>query len=67
MKVTLNDRSVVDLDIDGIDMRDYPDFCDAYIASAAWEDTGENLTDEELEELNDDRDLVYELVLQRIY
>lgn len=67
MKVTLNNRSVVDLDIDGIDMRDYPDFCDAYIAGAIWEDTEESLTDEELEELNDDRDLVYELVLERIY
>lgn len=67
MKTTLNNRSVIDLDIDGINMRDYPDFCDAYIAGAAWEDTGESLTEEELEELNDDSDLVYELVLERIY
>lgn len=67
MKTILNNRSVIDLDIDGIDMRDYPDFCDAFIVGAAWEDTGESLTDEELEELNDDHDLVYELVLERIY
>ena len=35
--------------IEGIDTSDYPDFCDAYISSAEWED-GTELTEEELEE-----------------
>lgn len=34
--------------IDGIDPGDYPDLCDAYIASARWNATGEELTEEEL-------------------
>lgn len=49
----LKGRKVVDLEVDGVDTTDYPDFCDAYFASAVYEDTGEALTDEELDELND--------------
>jgi hypothetical protein len=40
------------IEIDGIDMRDAPDFVDAYISYAEWED-GTELTDDELEMLND--------------
>ena len=39
------------LDVDGIDWRDYPDFVDAYIASAQWND-GSDLDNDELNELN---------------
>ena len=49
----LNGRKVVDVEIDGVDPTDYPDFCDAYFTYAVYEDTGEELTDAELEELND--------------
>ena len=49
----LNGRKVVDVEIDGVDPTDYPDFCDAYFTYAVYEDTGEELTDTELEELND--------------
>ena len=49
----LNGREVVDVEVDGVDTRDYPDFCDAYFSYAVWEDTGEELTDEELEELTE--------------
>ncbi len=38
------------IEIDGVDTRDYPDFCDAYFTAAKFED-GLDLTDEELEEL----------------
>mgnify|MGYP000403658454 CR=1 FL=1 len=40
-----------DIELDGVDMKDYPDFCDAYVESASL--NGVELTDEELEELND--------------
>lgn len=40
------------LDVDGVDWNDYPDFVDAYIASAQWND-GSDLTDDELDKLND--------------
>ena len=54
------------LDVDGIDTRDYPDFCDAFICGGQYTD-GTPLPDEVLEELTEDTDLVYELVLKRIY
>ena len=44
---------------------DYPDFCDAYIEYA--EKDGVPMTDEELEELNEDRDFVYECTLNQIH
>jgi hypothetical protein len=40
------------IEIDGIDERDAPDFVDSYISYAEWED-GTELTDDELEQLND--------------
>lgn len=44
-------RLIDNVDVDGIDMRDYPDFCDAFIASADYE--GKPMTDEQLDELNE--------------
>ena len=41
---------IVNLEIDGIDTTDYPDFCDAYASYAEWED-GTPLTEEEQGEL----------------
>ena len=45
-------KRVVDLEIDGVDGRDYPDFSDAYFSYACYED-GTELTDDELNELTD--------------
>jgi len=53
------------IDIDGIDMGDYPDFVDAYIASAQFED-GTDLEDYELEKLQDQVDM-NELVHNRLF
>ena len=47
-------RKVIDVEVDGIDRGDFPDFCDSYFSSAIWADTGEFLTDEELEEMTYD-------------
>ena len=49
----LKGRTVVDVEIDGVDTRDFPDFCDAYFTYAVFEDTGEELTVDELNELMD--------------
>lgn len=40
-----------DVDIDGIDMRDYPDFCDAFIGSASY--NGKPMNEDQLDELNE--------------
>ena len=60
-------RRITDVEVDDIDTKDAPDFCDAFIASARWEDTEALLSDPELEELNEDRDLVYDAVLKVLY
>lgn len=47
----LNNRNVINAEVDGVDSRDFPDFCDAHFCYAIWEDTKEELTDEELMQL----------------
>jgi hypothetical protein len=51
VKFKLNDLEVVNVEIDGIDMKDYPDFCDAYIDSAEFKYNGKKLDDGQLAEL----------------
>ena len=53
------------VEVDGIDYKDYPDFCDAYISYA--EINGKEVTDAQYDEINDDRDFVYSQVLNHIY
>jgi len=60
-------RKVIDAEVDGIDASDYPDFCDSYFSSAVWADTGEFLTDDELEELTDEcASEKYELIYDKM-
>tara|TARA_R110000796_G_scaffold88693_1_gene191458 strand:+ start:150 stop:878 length:729 start_codon:yes stop_codon:yes gene_type:complete len=55
------------IEIEGIDMNDYPDFVDAYIAAANFED-GSPLTDEELNQLNDEMaDEIHDLAYQSLF
>lgn len=56
--------NVKSIEIDGVDRRDYPDFVDAYISYAEYED-GTELSDAELEELGGDGELVNELIFDR--
>lgn len=63
--IKLDYSKIEDIELDGIDTNDYPDFCDAYIASAYYD--GRPMTYEELEVLNDDTSFVYELVIDRLF
>jgi hypothetical protein len=54
MLVSFRSRIVINLEVNGVDSRDYPDFCDAYFSYAEWED-GTPLTDTELDRLTDER------------
>jgi len=67
----------VPLDLNGIDFksfemedvcsRDYPDFADAFISYAEYHN-GKPLTDDEIEQLNDEHsDIVYEAALDSIF
>ncbi len=46
----LNKKSI---EIENVNMKDYPDFCDAFISYAEWQD-GTPLTDDELEKIDSD-------------
>lgn len=56
---------IEDIQLDGIDMRDYPDFCDAFVCAATYD--GREMTDEELDELNEDSEFVYAKVIERLF
>lgn len=51
------------VEIEGIDMRDYPDFCDAFMVYAEYED-GTVLNEQEMEDLENDG-VVNELIHDR--
>jgi hypothetical protein len=46
-------KKIEDLEVDGVDSRDYPDFCDAFFAHGIWIETSKELTEDELIELSD--------------
>ena len=51
-------NKIHNIEFDGVDHSDYPDYCDAYILSC--EIDGIEATEEQLNEINNDRDFVYE-------
>ena len=61
----LDYTKIEDVEVDGIDTSDYPDFCDAYIASATYK--GREMTEEELDALNEDGSYIYDKITDKIY
>jgi hypothetical protein len=60
------DYSLIDnIELDGIDTSDYPDFSDAFILSADY--NGEPMDEQEIEQLNEDSDFVHEEVINQIF
>ena len=58
--IFLNGKKVVDIEVDGVNPSDYPDFSDAYFSYACYED-GTPLTDQELDKLADQNgDILHE-------
>lgn len=64
-KIQLDYSLISEVQVEGIDTKDYPDFCDAFIASATYD--GREMTEAELEVLNNDGDFVYSQVEKRLY
>lgn len=62
---TIFEKQIDNVEVDDIDLRDYPDFSDAYISYA--EIDGREATEEELDELNEDDDFRYEQILKHIF
>ena len=63
--MTLDYSKISNVQVDGIDHNDCPDYCDAYIESADYD--GREMTEEELEILNEDSDFVYQSVQNHLY
>ena len=63
--INLDYTKISDVEVEGIYTADYPDFCDAFIASADYD--GREMTDVELDTLNDDSDFVYDAVQTHLF
>ena len=61
----MNYKLIDNIEVDGIDTKDYHDFCDSFIASADYD--GKPMTNEQLDELNEDSDFVYECVQNHLF
>lgn len=59
----IDHSKVSNVEVEGVDMKDYPDFCDAFISYAELD--GVEMTDEQLESL--DSDFVYKSVLESVF
>ena len=58
LKKAVDKDFIIDVQVDGINTYDHPDYVDAYITYAYNERLKRELTNEELDELSNDRDFV---------
>lgn len=61
----MDKSKVSNIEFDGIDHNDYPDYCDVYITNAEYD--GREITEEELQELNEDTEFIYEKLIEQIF
>ena len=53
------------IEFDGIDYKDAPDFCDAFIISADY--NGKEMTNEQLNNINENSDFVHEQLYNYLF
>ena len=58
-------KKIDNIKIEDIDTNDYPDFCDAFIASADYD--GVPMTNEQSDELNEDSEFVHDCVFNYLF
>lgn len=58
-KFKLNNLDVIDVEVDNIEVMDYPDFCNAYISEAKYKCNNKMLSDEELSVLMDENPMAF--------
>jgi len=66
----MNLEQFADFELDGINPNDYPDFCDAFIISASFNDETKGwreANNTELDWLNEQTDFIYNLVLNQVF
>lgn len=61
----MNYKLITNIKVDGIDTADYPDFVDAFIESADYD--GIEMTDDQINTLNEDYSFVYECVQSHLF
>ena len=61
----INVNNITDVEFAGVDMSDYPKFCDAYIESA--EINGRPATEAEIEDMMEDGDIFYDLLTRWLH
>jgi hypothetical protein len=65
-KREINTKKIDNIEFDGIDMDDYPDFCDAFVVSADM--NGWPMNSEELDDLNENyREFIYEKLIDKLF
>ncbi len=63
--IEMDYSKISNVKVEGINYNDYPDFTDAFIASADY--NGEPMDDEQLDMINMDDDYVYDCIMNYIY
>jgi hypothetical protein len=59
-------KKIDNIEVDGIEHKDYPDYCDSYISSADYD--GEPMTEEQIDDLNNNESqFVYDSVISHIF
>ena len=58
-------KDIENIKIEGIDPKDHPDYCDAFIASATYK--GVDMNDKQLDEINEDMEFVYQCVQDYLF
>jgi len=64
MPFTFEGKTIDDYTIEGVDHGDCPDYCDAFVMEASFE--SRKLTDKELDRLNDDSQLLFEMLWESL-
>jgi len=61
----MNYDLIDNIELDGIDTNDYPDFSDAYVVSADYD--GEAMTELMIEEINEDYSFIHDCVYNQLF
>ena len=61
----MNLTKITNLTFEDIDHSDYPDYCDAFISYADY--NGKPMTEEQLDEINEDSEFIYERLFEYLF
>mgnify|MGYP003634080407 FL=1 len=62
--IDMDYKKIDNIEIDGIDTKDYPDFSNAFIISADYD--GKPMNDAQIEQINNDGQFQYECIIKSL-